>query len=465
LYSDTIIKPLFLKGFMSKTLVVCDNEFLNMLYIMNLEVYLATSVELVSSAEMAISEMRGKKKYDLIISLEICGKKEAFKQVHEYLKSYGVKTPIIMLGGSEDKEVDARTFFISSRYNVQAILKKSANLLGVTARQMAEMQMDEYYGVSLVSIFTLSKAPCNIYQKTEAGHTLVAKKDDVVAEIFKNLKVSRVEQVYVRSRDRLVLINGASIMLIEKMSKILSNSDGLTTEQKIENLSDGYEFAASSLFSSDEVKQEVQEIATASTKVMQDVTKDIPSLKGLLATMTSNKSGYIFTHSMITSYVAQHIVKSVSWGGEGQTEKINFVLFFHDIFLAPIYLKYPQLQFEKDLLNCDFLNDKEKETVLNHARLAAELVVTYKKCPMGADVLIKHHHGMKKGSGFANRYVEDLSPLTKILLVAEAFVECFIDANNKKEKLDVKKVIPKLIEEFNSSSYIKIIQTLSDLPI
>mgnify|MGYP006257799711 FL=1 len=261
------------------------------------------------------------------------------------------------------------------------------------------------------------------------------------------------------------MVNNVSLKLIERITEALKNSSGMSTDKKVEVLNDGFEFAAANLFSTEEIRQEMAEIATASAKVMSDVVKDNAQLKGLLATMLNNKSGYIFTHSMITSYVANHIIKNVTWGGEGQSDKINFVLFFHDIYLSPIYLKHPQLKFEKALLDNPALSEKEKDIIMNHAKLAAELVVTYKRCPMGADVLIKHHHGMKKGSGFANKYPEDLSPLSKVLLIAEAFVEIFVATTDKKEKVEMKLIIPKLIEEFVSPSYIKIIQTLVNLPL
>jgi hypothetical protein len=84
---------------------------------------------------------------------------------------------------------------------------------------------------------------------------------------------------------------------------------------------------------------------------------------------------------------------------------------------------------------------------------------------MGADVLIKHHHGMKKGMGFATKFPEDLSPLSKVLLIAESFVEHFVELNEKKEKVEMKAIIPKLVEQFQSQSYIKIVQTLVNLPL
>ena len=450
---------------MSRTLVVCDNEFLSVLYVMNLEVYLATSVELVSTAEAAIAIHKAKKNFDLIISLDTINKKNTFLEIDNYRGSYGVKTPLIKVGADVDLDIDTKTFAVSSRYNIQSLLKKSATILNVTAKKMAELQMGDYYAISMASIEGLSKAPCNLYYEVNSQKKMLARTNDAIEESLKNIKTSGVDQLFVRSSDRLVIVNNVSIRLIEKITEALNNSANESTDRKVEVLNDGYEFAMANLFSSEEVRQEMAEIASASSKVMTDVVKDNAQLRALISTLMNNKSGYIFIHSMITSYVANHIIKNVAWGGEGQSDKINFVLFFHDIYLAPLFLKYPELKFEKKLLNSPLLSEKEKEIVMNHARLAAELVVTYKRCPMGADILIKHHHGMKKGSGFATKYPEDLSPLSKVLLVAEAFVEHFIEMTDRKEKPEMKLIIPKMIEEFEAPSYLKIVYTLVNLPI
>lgn len=450
---------------MNKTLIVCDNEFLKTLYALNFEVYLASSVVLADDAETAIALHKAKKDINLIVTLDMVAKKDAFKEIESYRGSYGVKTPVIKIGGESDQDVDAKTFIVSSRYNIQGILKKSASVLGVTAKQMAEMQVGAYYPISLVPIESLTKAPCNIYIEIDKKYKMLAKAQDALEGSLKDIRNSGIEQIFVKSSDRLTIVNSVSLSLIERISNALKNSQGATTEQKVQMLSDGYEFVAASLFSSEEVKQEVVEIANAAAKVMTEVVKDNDSMKKLLATMLSNKSGYVYTHSLICSYVAQHIIKNVTWGGDGQTEKINFVLFFHDIYLSPIYLKHPELEKERDIVNNPNLSDKEKEIVMNHAKLAAELVVGYKRCPMGADVLIKQHHGMKKGSGFAYRYPEDLSPLSKVFLIAEAFVEEFLSLTKEKKPIEMKVIIPKLIGEFGTPSYIKIIQTLVNLPI
>lgn len=440
---------------MKQTLLISNNEFLNILYVMNLEVYLATTVHLVNSAASAIDLCKEKKSFDLILSMD-----DAFREINDYRRAYGIKTPLIKIGAEKDEEIDAKTYAISSRYNIQSILKKSASILGVTAKQMAEMQMGNYYGISSNTLEAMTKAPCDVYLAENDGYKLHIKADEKIENLSK-----KGNKIFVRSSDRLVIVNYASFKIIEKITEALKNSDQETTEKKVEILNDSYEFAMANLFSTEEIKNEMASIATAAAKVMGDVAKESTRVKSLLATLLNNKSGYIFTHSMISSYVAGFIVRNVTWGGEGQTDKINFVLFFHDIYLGPLFAKYPKLKFEKKLMESPLLSVKEKDLVMNHAKLAAELVVTYKRCPMGSDLLIKHHHGAKRGIGFAKKYPEDLSTISKILLVAEAFVEEFMESMDKKEIPDMKLIIPKLTSEFSSPSYLKIIQTLTSLPL
>lgn len=451
---------------MSRTLVISDNEFLNILYMMNLEVYLGTDVDLATTYETAQAMLKSKTKYDLVIALHRLGGVDISKALLEFRGSYGIKSPVVIVGGENDREIDLKTFVVASKYALQPLLKRSATILGVTAKQMAAMDVGEYYPLSLASLESLSRVPCNLYvQQDEKSYKSLARANDPLEQSFKQIREQGIDKIFVKSHDRLSIVNNVSIKLIERITAALKNADHLSTDKKVELLNDGYEFAAANLFSSEEIKQEMQEIATASAKVMQDVVKDSTHLKNLLASMLHNKSGYIFTHSLIASYTANHIIKNVAWGGEGQSEKINFVLFFHDIYLAPLYLKYPNLGVEQELLTSKELTEKEKEIFLNHAKLAAELVVSYKRCPMGADVLIKQHHGMKKGSGFALRFPEDLSPLSKVLVVAEAFVEQFMICQKENRKVEMKIIIPKLIEDFQSQSYIKIVQTLVNLPL
>jgi len=72
---------------------------------------------------------------------------------------------------------------------------------------------------------------------------------------------------------------------------------------------------------------------------------------------------------------------------------------------------------------------------------------------------------MTNGVGFAIEFKDDISPLSKIVLVSEAFVEEFLKEkeNNPNFKYDLKKILSTLNEKFKKSTYRKIVETLETL--
>lgn len=451
---------------MSHTLVVSDNEILNQLYLINLEVYLATKVTLVSSTQKAVELLKANQNYDLIITMNMINGQDSAVILNEFLDDNNFEIPLVVVG-SPSKEIP-NIVVVQSSFNLHNLLRSCAQILGVTAKDMASLEVPDYYSVETDFLMRLREAPCAIYLQMkksgdENNFTMIAKKGSDLTGVLRKFSDEGIDHLFVNKLDRLQVINQISKVLCD----FIKNTEHLGMVERSEALKAGFEFAASEFCLTPEVAQEIMSIAGACTKVMEEMTKDAPGLKSLLQLLNSNKDGYIYTHSILASYIANHIVKKVSWGGEGHIEKINFVLFFHDIMLAPIYLKHPTLKYEEDLLFSEELNDKEKETVLNHARLSAEMILTYKRAPLGADLLIKQHHGMTNGVGFALEFKDDISPLSKIVLVSEAFVEEYMKAkdNDSNYQIDVKKINQTLIEKFRKSTYKKIIETLDSLTL
>lgn len=451
---------------MSKTLVVSDNEILNQLYSINLEVYLNTHVTLVDSPMKAMQLIQTGKNFNLIITENMINGQDSASTLYEFLDDNNLSVPMIIVGNPE-KEL-ANVTVVPTSYNLQNLLRSCAGVLKVTAKSMATLDVPEYYGVSTDFLIRLRDTPCPVYIQLKKGgeepqYTMIAKKGNDLKGILRKFLDEGISTVFVNRIDRLLIINQVSNILCD----YIMNTANMGIVERTKAVQAGFEFAASEFCLTPEVAQDVMSIANACTKVMDEMAKETPGLRALLQLLNSNKGGYIYTHSILASYVASHIVKNVSWGGEAQMEKINFVLFFHDIMLAPIYLKHPTLKYEEDLLFSEELNEKEKEVVLNHARLAAEMVITYKRAPMGADLLIKQHHGMTNGVGFAIEFKDDVSPLSKIVLIAEAFVEEYMkgkdaDANYQ---INLKHIIPILKEKFNKSTYKKIVDTLETIKL
>jgi len=449
---------------MSKVLVVSDNQLLSQLYTTNLEVYLAAQVINVSSKAEALEVIQGDS-LDLIISLDTVKGIEVVGHIILGLTLKKVDTPIIVVGKFEDPE--NRTVQVSSSYSIQNIIRSAAKILNITAKTMASLSVAKYYPIEIEYCLALKHTPCPIYlelkkKNDEIDYVLIANKEHEVDEIVKKLKSEGVKKLYVSSSDRLIFIEKISL----ELCRLIQESEDLTTGEKSERLSSGFDFVSSN-FLSEEVSSEVVGLASQCARVMDEVVSDSPDLKSLLKLFLGQKNGFIYTHSMLSAYVASHIVRNVPWGGESHIEKINFVLFFHDIHLAPIYQKYPHFKTEEDLLFSNELTNKEKDIVLNHAKSSAEMVAKLKKCPMGADLLIKQHHGMSNGVGFAMEYKDDISPLSKIIIISEAFVDEFLKKkeNDPLSELDIGEIIETLNEKFKKHTYKKIIETLIKIKI
>lgn len=446
---------------MGQILVISDNEVLNQLYVTNLEVYLGAKVKVVNSTAKAF-EVLQKNAVDLLITINMINGQDSAEVVFEYLITHNLKTKLIVIG-NPGKEL-ADVIVVPNSYNLQILIRSCAQILGVTAKSMVEKEVPLYYPIENQFLEKIREVPCNLYMHMkDGGYTLIAKKGDLMGATLKQFSNKDVTKFFINSLDRLLIINVISTSIID----ILEHTEGLETSVKSEAVKAGFLFAASNFSDSPAVTLEIMNLANACTKVMEEIVTEAPSLKKLLAILNSQRDGFLYTHSILAAFVSNHIIRRVSWGGDSHIEKINFVLFFHDIMLAPIYLKHPTLKYEEDLLFSDELTDKEKETVLNHARLAAEVIVTYKRAPIGADLLIKQHHGITNGIGFAVDFKDDVSPLSKIVLISEAVVEEFMKQRDIDPDyvLDMKRVLEILNEKFKKATYRKIIETLESFPV
>lgn len=450
---------------MTQTLIVSDNEILNQLYVTNMEVYLGTRVTLVHSINEAVAHLR-QKPVDLVVSMSMIDGQDSASVLFDYIHKEKLKAELVVIGNPARELSDV--IVVPSSYHLQNLLRSCAKILGVTAKQMAEMEVPDYYPVQIKFLMRVREIPCSLYLSVKSKdaiqqYTMIAKKGDIVRDIMTKLANEHVDKLYVVSFDRLLIINAISTVVCD----YIKGTDGLSVNQKSEAIKEGLAFAADSFSQLPAASQEIMNIAQSCTKVMDEIVQETPSLRKLIGLLNSKKDGFIYTHSMLSAYVCNHIIRKVAWGGESHIEKINFVLFFHDIILAPLYLKYPDLRYEEDLLFSEILNDKEKELVLNHARLAAEAVMGFKRVPIGADLLIKQHHGMTSGIGFAPDFKDDISPLSKVVLISESFMEEFFRGRDENEKyqLDIKKIQAILYEKFKRNTYKKIIETLDTLAL
>ncbi|MEX0797795.1 MAG: hypothetical protein WD025_00020, partial [Bacteriovoracaceae bacterium] len=258
-------------------------------------------------------------------------------------------------------------------------------------------------------------------------------------------------------------INKASGVVLEELKR-----EDLSDAEKVEITSQGMGIVAEEIFETNEVSDEIAKISLACVESIQGVVQDAPKLKSLLQMLLENKSDFSYKHSVLATYIATQIIKNISWGSTEQQNKVAFALFFHDIYLTPIFRKYPDCVNEEDLLFRNDVTEAEKEVVLDHARLAGQLVKTFPRCPMGADMIITQHHGMTGGKGFAVNFKDDISPLSKIIIVAEDVaidMLARIKSGNKKKLADKEIYLGRLKEKYRSHTYKKIIDAFESVQL
>lgn len=440
---------------MKKILIIVENELLAQLYRTNFTVYLNANVKWINSFELYHKEIKANLDYDLIVTEAVVHNFNMFPDLLNVLKDLNLSTPVISIG---DTNITAPNLsMLKESLNIQSILSLASKILGVTAQMMASISVPEYFPIEIEFIMYLKKAPTNLFLKIEDDFVLFANKEGPIVDLIKSLKKEGVQTIFVKSIERLEIV--------AKITEILKNglieSKSLSVAQKTEVVSAGFDFFINN-FVSQEAAQEIVHTANICARVMNEVVEDSKDMQALYALFKDSKNNFLYIHTMLTVYVSTHIIRNVQWGGENQVEKLNFVIFFHDIILAPIFMKYPHLQSEEAMLTSDELSRHEKQTVLNHARLGAESVATLKKCPIGSDQLIKQHHGMSTGIGFATEYKDDISPMAKVIIIAEAFVEEFIAfrESHGNASIDMVEFIQKLNDKFKKNSYKKIIETL-----
>ena len=173
--------------------------------------------------------------------------------------------------------------------------------------------------------------------------------------------------------------------------------------------------------------------------------------------MMKNKSSYLFKHVQLTTFFCFHAIDKQEWGTKDQKNKIAFMAFFHDITLQRDELA--EIETERELEQADLTND-DKEKVLTHALDSANIIRDFPKAPIGADTLIKQHHGSRSGTGFAEHFGDNISPLTITFIVCEAFANQVLKADGK---INVKNIAEKLSDRFPSEKYSIILRSLAKL--
>ncbi|MGK0367560.1 MAG: HD-GYP domain-containing protein (c-di-GMP phosphodiesterase class II) [Thermoproteota archaeon] len=449
---------------MSQALLISKNKTLNNLYSLNLNVYVATNVSIKTDYIKAAKLLTLNPNFDVIITLYSKEEKDSIVKLIELASKLEKPIPVIIVGTKEDI-IKSNLIQIPNQYSLKELLKAVANILQVTAQQMAEKAVPKYFPIPVDILYSLDNAICDIYFKDEVNpfeykYLKIIDKSQEMNDSLDKFSDDGTSVLYVESQYRLTFINETSRYILKELE-----SSDVGGEERVKVLAHGFDFISDQLFENKATPVELQSISSTCVAAINRVVTEYPKLQNLLDLLLSSKEDYIYVHTILATFIAHHIIDNMDWGSKEQKEKIGFCLFFHDIFLVPIYKKYPELEREEDLLFSDLLSEKEKNVVLEHAKMAGEMVRNFSRLPIGADMIIIQHHGMTSGVGFALNYKDDVSPLSKITLIAEEYAYHLYKLKKSGGVYSEVKheILEEIKDKFKINTYIKLVNTLETL--
>lgn len=438
---------------MKVTLVVESNEQLRSIYALNLKIWVASETLTVKSASQARSLIESQDDISLIITKVQCGEENTAQELLNILKSKNKEIPMIVLGKSE-LPISENFIQLDTGLEFKPLIQQSARFLGVTAKDMAALQVPDYFEVPLEFFRYLKRSVVDVYfREGREYHLKFEANADFSQDIIKNLSANTAN-LYVTKNDRLRFVANITSELVTLIPNQEMNADDA---MKVQQMGMSLLQEKINLLG---ITPETVELSKRNIKQMVGNSKKYPKLGNLVARMLKNKASYLFKHTQILSHVCLHIMEHIDWGNEDQKQKIAFVCFFHDIVLETD--EQAMIHSEKEL-KAATISAPAKELVRKHAQLSAEMVHKFPSAPMGADIIIRQHHGVTHGIGFSESYGGNLSPMTIVLILAEDFTDGILRSAAVDSALNVPAKIAQMREKYPTQRFQKIIDLIESI--
>jgi HD-GYP domain-containing protein (c-di-GMP phosphodiesterase class II) len=424
------------------TLLIEPNKKIAPILALNLQLYAGLDVVIKETKEAAREWLLDHKDQFLILA------RTAPQVRWDWVKD---SCPLILIGEGESSP-KMYTQIINS-LDIKSIVKSAATAVHVTAKEMAESEVPDFFPIEIDYFKVLSNTNCAIHVKKEDSYPIVFTERSLInGSLVEKLKNSGNSHLYVFKADRLKIVN----LITAEYIATLSDED-LNTDEQLLAQESNFKLVAQKLVSFG-VQEQTIEIAKKSMEKMQESLEKYPKISVMLRNMLKNQASYLFQHTQVATYLSLHIMKNTDWGTDEQKSKIAFIAFFHDIALETD--EQAKINTHADFVKCT-LPKREKDLIDKHAQIASEIVLKYPMSPIGVDQLIRQHHGNLNGVGFSEHFGGNISPITLIFMIAEELSHMML--TNPPDMLDKSQLISDLRATFPTSRFKKIIDILETL--
>nr|BDT28423.1 hypothetical protein BHI3_18890 [Bacteriovorax sp. HI3] len=403
---------------MAQVILIESNKTMNDLLSVNLTTYLGVDLIHRKNAQETLSLLAILPSIDLIITNSQIEGEDTANIINDYLIENNLEIGLMTLGGAVKKSTD-HTIAIASDKDWEKVIQTSAKVLGISEEVLAKKVVPDYVPVPVRYFLNLETVNCDVFIRIKKSPTEFQyvkrihngdsfSKDSIQRYLEQGLEFFHVPKDHHK--------NFAIFLSNRLVDKI--DSPHLDETQKIQIMGESYDIATKEIMKLGFNSETIQLTDTIIENMVKNFEKS-PEMSNLLHKVINSKTGLLYQRSHMTSVVACEVIKNLKLVDSNSNEKIAFASFFHDIMLTDRDDLANINSFEE--LERAHLNESDWDLVFNHANEAAQLIKNHPEAPIGADEIIRHHHGAFNGKGFSNA-IEKLPDLSKIFIVAHHFV-------------------------------------------
>jgi HD-GYP domain-containing protein (c-di-GMP phosphodiesterase class II) len=437
---------------MSQTILIEPHEDLKKLYALNLSTFAGTDIIHRKNAEDTIDLLKILPQVGLVITQAKIDNEETAVKIFQHIKQENLETSLIVIGNCPQLSQDV--LCLSSPVSWETLIKHAANYLGVSLKDAINKVRPDYIPVGVHYFYDITRTPCDVFIRIKKGtneyqfikriHSKdVFEKSDITKYEDQGLKEFYIPKDYVQ-----YFTNFVTNHLVEKLER-----EDLTLEDRILTTANAHEIVRDTIQSIglDEI---TIELSDASINSMIKSVKNSPEVGQLLKFLFSNKVTYAYQHCHLLALMCHYVLSKQSWYKAEHLSILSFTAFFSDVTLK----SHQQMQISsKRELDESSLNDEERLQVLNHAKDAVALLNNHPDASDYIKTVLIQSHGKLDGIGFEENPGEDLHPLSKVFIIADAFVKVLLNPALPSSKKDI---LPILAARFQNPSYQKIIKAL-----
>lgn len=403
---------------MAQVILIESNKTMNDLISVNLTTYLGVDLIQRKNAQDALGLLAILPSIDLIITNVSVEGENTANMINDYLIENQLDISLVALGGDVKRATD-NTVSISDPKDWEEVIQVTAKILGINDEILAKRAIPDYISIPVNYFLNLDNVTCDVFIRIKKSATefqfvkRIHTGDTISKDLIQRYQEQGLEAFFIPKEHHRNFAIYLSNRLVEKIE-----SPHIEENQKIQVMGESYDIAIKEIVTLGFNSETVQLTDTIIENMIKNFQKS-PEMSGLLHKVINSKTGTIYQKSHMTSVVACEMIKNLKYNDANAFDKIAFAAFFHDILLAEREDLAKINSFEE--LEKARLNEEDWDLVFNHANEASQLVKNHPEAPVGADEIIRHHHGAFNGKGFSNA-IEKLPDLSKIFIIANHFV-------------------------------------------